>query len=353
MPTIHTNDIGTVMTHRERVLRTFRFEDTDRPAYDIAEGQVWWELQQYFREHHGLDDYDAVLTFLDPDFRWLWLRDIGPAVQEPVAPVSQRKILTRSIADGPLSHAETVAEVEAHSWPNPSWRERVDFEDARRRWPHHAIVYAPGWNALFWRTCEAFGMQQALVKMIDRPDLFEAAVRCFHRYCMELLARDITDASRFCDICFLGDDFASQHSMMLSPEHWRRFIRPYLAQQVELVRRQGMHVLYHSCGALRPVLSDLIDMGVDGLLVFQTSARGMDVKSIARDFGAQMVFYGGIDTQNVLSHDTNEEVRATVRANTHAFAHCGGYVVANCHHDVASVRGDNIVSMCQAARNAN
>ena len=340
------------MTQRERVLQTLRFEDTDRPAYDIMEGQVWWELQQYFREHYGLDDNDAVLAFLDTDFRWLWIRDNGAAVQEPEAfvPVSQREILTKSIAGGPLSQAETIAEVEGHDWPDPSWRERVNFKDARSRWPHHAIVYSPGWNALFWKTCEAFGMEQALVKMVDRPDLFEAAVQCYHQYCMELLHRDIAEAGQFCDICYFGDDFASQQSMMLSPEHWRQFIRPYLTEQVQLARSHGMYVLYHSCGAVRPVLSDLIDIGVSGLLVFQTTALGMDRVSIARDFGGHLVFYGGIDAQHLLSYGTNQQVRATVSANVSAFAPCGGYVVANSHHGVASIRGDNIVSMCKAAR---
>ena len=343
------------MTHRERVLRTFQFEDTDRPAYDIAEGQVWWELQEYFREHHGLDDYDAVLAFLDTDFRWLWSRDIDPASQEEESfvPVSQREVLTRTIVNGPLAHAETVAEVEAHDWPNSSCRERVDFEDARRRWPDHAVVYAIGLNYLFWNMCEMFGAEQALLKMVDKPDVFEAAIRCYHQCCMEVLQRDIAAASQFCDICYFADDFAYQHSMMLSPENWRRFIRPYLAEQVEIARRQGMYTLYHSCGAVRPVLSDLIDIGVNGLLVFQTTARGMDVESIARDFGGHMVFYGGIDTQNLLSHGTNEQVMAAVRANMRAFERCGGYVVANSHHSVASIRGDNILAMCEAARKAN
>ena len=111
-----------------------------------------------------------------------------------------------------------------------------------------------------------------------------------------------------------------------------------------------MFVLYHSCGAVRPVLGDLIDIGVHGLLVFQTTARGMDAPSIARDFGGRMTFYGGIDAQHLLSSGTNDEVRAAVRDNVRAFSDCGGYVVANSHHGVASIRGDNILAMCEAAR---
>jgi uroporphyrinogen decarboxylase len=98
------------------------------------------------------------------------------------------------------------------------------------------------------------------------------------------------------------------------------------------------------------VLSDLIDIGVNGLLVFQTTARGMDVESIAREFGGRLVFYGGIDVQQLLSYGTVEEVEATVRANARAFADHGGYIVANSHHRVSTIKGDSIVAMCEAAK---
>ena len=111
-----------------------------------------------------------------------------------------------------------------------------------------------------------------------------------------------------------------------------------------------MYVLFHSCGAVRPVLGDLVDIGVDGLLVFQTTAADMDAESIAREFGGRLVFYGGIDVQQVLSFGTIDEVRKAVQANARAFAHCGGYVVANSHSSVATVRPENIHAMCDAAR---
>ena len=139
---------------------------------------------------------------------------------------------------------------------------------------------------------------------------------------------------------------------MLSPEHWRRFIRPYLAEEVRLARESGLMVVYHSCGAVRPVLSDLIDIGVNALIVFQTTARGMEPASIAREFGGRMVFYGGVDAQNLLSYGSNEDVERAVFENVRAFANRGGYVVANSHHGVGSIRGDNILAMCRAARKA-
>jgi uroporphyrinogen decarboxylase len=152
------------------------------------------------------------------------------------------------------------------------------------------------------------------------------------------------------DICWLGDDYASQQSLIMSPELWRARIKPYLAEQVQLVRDHGMHVLFHSCGAVRDILPDFIEIGISAHLVFQTTATGMDAPSIARDFGGQLAFYGGIDIQQLLSYGTPQDVEATARANIQAFEGCGGYMVANSHHGVATIKGENIEAMCRAAR---
>ena len=101
---------------------------------------------------------------------------------------------------------------------------------------------------------------------------------------------------------------------------------------------------------MRPILDDLIDIGVNALLVFQTTARGMDAKSIAAEFGGRLAFYGGMDVQQLMSFGTVEDVAAEVRANVEAFADCGGYIVANSHHCVKTIKGENIVAMFEAAK---
>lgn len=334
------------------MLRTFRFQETDRIAYDLMEGAVWAELLSYFQATRGCADPLAVLDYLDTDLRWLWIMDrTAPLPQsQPEPRGSSEAIVSKHVAVGPLADAQTVAEVEAYAWPDPARWVPPDFAQARQRWPDHALVFLPGWRPLFWGTCEAFGVEAALTNLIAEPALFEAAVRCIHERYMDGLARGLQAARGYCDICWLGDDFSSQQAMLLRPEHWRRFIKPYLAEQVQLARSHGLYVLYHSCGAVRPVLPDLIDIGINGLLVFQTKARGMDAQSIARDFGGRLVFYGGMDVQYLLSFGSTEEVWAEVQANMQAFSRCGGYVVANSHHRVATISGRNIEEMCRAAR---
>jgi len=339
------------MTPRERVIRTLQFQQTDRVPYDIMEGAVWPELADYFRDKHGVQDADQIRDFLGTDFRWVSVVNTGPTkwLWTPGPSHGEREPRTKYVGEGPLADAETVADVESHEWPDPRWWQPGDFRAARRRRPDHALVFSPSWKPLFWSACEAFGLEGALIRMISAPDVFNAFIRCQHEFYMDILSRGLNAARGLCDICWLGDDFAGQKAMLMSPDLWRRHIKPYLAEQVRLARDHGMYVFLHSCGAVRPILPDLIEIGVNALLVFQTTARGMDPESIAAEFGGRLAFYGGIDVQTLLSYGTPDEVKAEVRRNIRAFAHCGGYIVANSHHGVATIKPENLIAMCQAA----
>ena len=343
------------MTHRERVLRTFRFEHPDRLAYDLMEGSVWQSLLDYFRQEFDLQSAVEVVNFLDNDFRWIRMRDVQTEMSQeealgaPVTP-NEKERLPKKLTDGILADARSVHDLERYPWRDPGDWIVPDCREARRLWPDHALVFTAGWMPLFWGACEASGFEEGLMKLISEPSVFDAFIKRHHEFYMDILGRGLATAKGYCDICWLGDDFATQQSMMISPDLWRKFIRPYLAEQVRLAREHDMYVLFHSCGAVRPVLDDLAEIGVNGLLVFQTTAADMDAESIARDFGGRLVFYGGIDVQQVLSSGTVDEVQTAVRDNARAFGDCGGYVAANSHSTIASVRPENIHAMCKAAK---
>lgn len=341
-----------MMTHRERVLNTLRFQPVDRAPYDLMEGAVWGELQAYFRDTHGLNTPAEVIDYLDTDFRWIGLRYTGPQAQPPEQPsnVAIEQVFSGRYAGGALADAQSVSDVLRYPWPDPNYWQPEDYAAARAQWPQHALVFGHSWMPLFWTACEAFGMEEALIKMHLQPDVFEAFIAGQHEMYLDILTRALAAAQGVCDICWLGDDYASQQAMLFAPERWRTLIKPYLAQHVALARAHGLFVLFHSCGNVRAILPDLIEIGVNGLLVFQTTANEMDAQSIARDFGGDMAFYGGIDVQHLLSHGTPDEVTAAVRHNVQAFTPCGGYIVANSHHGVSTIQGRNIEAMCQAAR---
>ncbi|MBN2566106.1 MAG: hypothetical protein JXB46_10390 [Candidatus Eisenbacteria bacterium] len=341
-------------TSRERVLAAIRFQGSDRVPYDLMEGCVWPELMEYFRSRHGLAQESDVLDFLGVDFRWTGMRYVGPPQTEYADYCAHDFHLTYSdtVCRRPLADAHTVSDIEAYGWPDPTWFEPGDYRAFRKRFPDHAIVAAPPWMPLFCYPCVAFGMEEVLVKMLTEPIVVEAFISTLSEIYLEILKRHLNAAEGVIDICYLADDWGSNNGLIMGPEPWRRFIKPHLARHIQLVHAHGMVAMMHSCGSIRSILPDLVDIGLDSLSVFQTTCAGMDAHEIAREFGGKMAFYGGIDTQRLLSFGSPDEVAAAVRNNVEAFEKCGGYIVANSHHSLATIRGENIEAMCDAARDA-
>lgn len=342
------------MTSRERILAALKFQPTDRLPVDLMEGCVWPELMEYFQAQHGLRNADEVQDHLGTDCRWVGLRYVGPQHDGPPSTDTKtpERLYSGQFLGRALANAQTVADVEKVKWPDPSWLVPGDFSTARQRWPDHALVLGHSWMPLFWTACQEFGMQEALIKMLTQPAVIEAFVSRQHDYYMDILSRALEAGRGVCDICWLGDDYASQTGMMFSPDLWRKLFKPYLAKQVALARSHGMYVFFHSCGNIRSILPDLIDIGVNAHLVFQTTAADMDARSIAGEFGGRLAFYGGMDVQQLLSFGTPHDVTETVRNNAKAFEKHGGYIVANSHHGVNTIKGENIEAMCNAARRA-
>ena len=117
------------------------------------------------------------------------------------------------------------------------------------------------------------------------------------------------------DWLWTGDDVASQQAMMMSPKTWRSLIKPELARIFTVGKQHHLWVAYHCCGALRPIIPDLIEIGLDVLNPVQGNCPGMDPLELKREFGQQITFMGGLDTQYAFAIRGNlrklpEEMRA-------------------------------------------
>ena len=129
----------------------------------------------------------------------------------------------------------------------------------------------------------------------------------------------------------MADDYCSADGPLMSPAVFRAEIKPYLAAIVATCHRHGKKFLLHVCGAVRPLLPDILDAGVDLLEPIQTSAAGMAVEGLKRDFGSRLTFYGSIDLIRVLSRGTPEEVRQEVLKNFRVLGKGGGFIVGPGH----------------------
>ncbi|HTZ50693.1 MAG TPA: uroporphyrinogen decarboxylase family protein [Spirochaetia bacterium] len=251
----------------------------------------------------------------------------------------------------PLAAAETVREIEAWRWPRP---EDVDYQELRRRQegldPRFASILSFGWQPVFCTLLDLFGMEQALVLMHTAPAVIEAAVAHIECFLLEEMRRALERCAPLVQFYWCGDDFSTQRGLMISPEAWRRFLKPSYRRMFELVKSFDLKVWFHSCGTFRPVLPDLVDMGMDVWETVQVHLEGNDPHELKREFGKQITFFGAISCQHTLPFGTPEDVRAEVRERVRVLGKGGGYICGPDHSIQKNMPPQNLAALWDEAR---
>ncbi|MHB0875118.1 MAG: uroporphyrinogen decarboxylase family protein [Anaerolineae bacterium] len=194
---------------------------------------------------------------------------------------------------------------------------------------------------MYWRLR---GMEAAMTDMAADPELTaEMHGRC--AAFAALLAEQAIERYPL-DWLWTGDDVASQQCLMMSPATWRRLVKPHLQRIVAVGKARGLSVAYHCCGSLRPIVEDLVEIGVDVLNPVQCNCPGMDPLELKREFGDRLAFMGGVDTQDLLPGGSADDVRrATARLLEGMTAGGGGYILAASHTIPPETPDDNIFAM--------
>ncbi len=155
------------------------------------------------------------------------------------------------------------------------------------------------------------------------------------------------------DIVGEGDDYGTKQSQLISPDLFREYYKPHFARVLKFIKEkaQKVKILFHSCGNVRPIIPDLIEIGADLLNPVHITGTGMEPRQLRKDFGKDIVFWGsGVDTQHILPNGTPEQVREDVKRNIEALAPGGGFVFASVHNIQAEVPPQNIMAMIEALR---
>ena len=148
----------------------------------------------------------------------------------------------------------------------------------------YATILSLGWQPPFCTLLDLFGMEEAMLHMYQDPYLIEAAVAHIEAFLLEEMKRAMTLCAAHVQFYWCGDDFSTQRGMMISPELWRRFLRPLYRKMFDLIKSFGLKVWFHSCGTFGPVLPDLVDMGMDVWETVQVHLDGNDPLRCGRAF---------------------------------------------------------------------
>lgn len=147
---------------------------------------------------------------------------------------------------------------------------------------------------------------------------------------------------------FFGNDLGSQLSLLVSNEFFDRFIAPFMKKLIEQMKSYSLKVTMHSCGAVFDIIPRLIDLGIDALHPLQAKAANMQPEKLAREFKNDLVFIGGVDTQELLPFGTPQEVKDEVHRLKDIFG--SRYIVSPSHEALLeNVSIENVVAMSEAA----
>ena len=238
---------------------------------------------------------------------------------------------------------------------DPLWKNsgRPDFykvlrEKAKQLYENtdYAIMLGFGGNLFEWGQF-LYRTDEFLVNLIRHRTEMEKMLDKLTEIHLSNLTPVLDAVSPYVQIIQMGDDLGMQSGPMLSPELYRELFLPRHKKIYQTVKEKtDMFVFLHSCGAIADLIPYLIEAGVDIINPVQISCKGMEPERLKRDFGKDIVFWGGgIDTQHVLPEKPVEKVREDTHRNTELFMKDGGFVFSQVHNIQAGVPPENIIAM--------
>ena len=369
----------TAMTPRQRVLAAIERRQPDRVPIDVGGtsfSTIIGQAYERLKAHLGVDGETRYMkrksrsVLLDEQIALRLHTDTRPLLvgspdgwqdiyYDDGSFRDEFGVIWRKAGEGhyaptgnPLREA-TLTDLDAYSWPDPlnPGRVRGLQESARalKEGTDYAVVLSlpVGFVHL---SQYLRGYEQWLLDIILNPAFLQALMDRTLDWWRALAGAVLAEVGPYVDVVAFSDDVAFHDRPMLDLDRYRRLLKPRHREMVDCIKsRSQAKVLYHCCGAVRSLVPELVDIGVDALNPVQVSSADMDTSALKDEFGDYICFWGAVDTQRVLPSGTPEQVRAEVQRRIADLAAGGGYVLAPVHNIQEDVPPENILAMVDAA----
>ncbi len=345
------------MEPRERVLASLRRERPDRIPFEL---DLTESLLKEFRERTGTEDFAEYYgldtrtvkvgpTRLKTDFsKYLPELPEGTEVDEWGVGHRPGSLYHFTKMIHPMAKFESIDELKEYPFPDLDADYRYEGMKEKVEELHSRGLFVDGSvGHIFENAWYMRGLDNLLVDFYQNPEF------------AEYLLDKITDmnsvigarmAEAGVDMLRYGDDVGTQKALMMSPEIWRRFLKPRLARQIAAAKKinPNIHIWYHSDGNIADIIEDIIEAGVDVLNPVQPEC--LDPVWVKKQFGDRITLWGTIGTQTVMPFGTPEDVRKQVKKNIEELGFNGGLVLAPTHVLEPDVPWENIEAFVEACK---
>lgn len=371
------------MTPRQRVQTALAHEEPDTVPIALGGGpyglvdDLYLRLVRHldlgepvppFRSGHSISYMDdRLLEKLGTDLRYCWpgLLPNSPVMRgeddgtfyDSYGQVWKRALPYYYTGEGILKDATSIDDIERHvRWPDLSdsrWTYGV-AERARtlhEQTNYFVVMRMVASHGPFQTACDLRGTESFLMDMAANPDFAHVLLDKVTTAIESLLDLSMQAGGKYFDMVELpGDDYAGNTNLLISPNMFRKFIKPCLERLVRVVKEHNPNakVMLHSDGAITKLIPDIISLGVDVIHPLEPLAA-TDIPAIKEQFGTRISFLGGIDISHAMP-GAREDVIAETKLRISQLAAGGGYILAPSNHLQADVPAENVVTLFKAAR---
>ncbi len=375
-------------SHRKRLLTALAHQEPDRVPFDLGSTQVTGIHANAYRALRQVLDLpfvelqicDAIqglalpdedlIERLDVDVRglyprnshnwnvtelengeyWIYHDEWGITHRKPRPDGLYYSIWQSPLAKSSLSRAD----VEQYPWPNLGDPERITGLRQQAevyQAAGYAVVLKDPFAGIFEMAQRIVGAENLLVMMASDQALAAILFDKMVELKLSFWEMALPRLGDVVDVISQADDYGTQASQLISPRMFRQQLKPRWQTILKRIRELAPHaqLFFHSCGNVRPLIPDFIEIGVQILNPVHIRATGMEPALLKRDFGDALSFWGGgVDTQGTLPQGTPQQVKDDVRRNVEALAPGGGFIFNPVHNIQADVPPQNMIAMWEA-----
>ena len=217
-------------------------------------------------------------------------------------------------------------------------------EEDLKKYSGDFLVVMSGYNGIWEKTYDMMEIENFMYTLADDPDSIEKIFDIVTDYKVEIAKETV---KRGFKIGHHGDDLGTQVSTFFSEETFCHFLKPRLKRLFDVYHDAGIPVQMHSCGKITPFIPHLIDIGLD---ILEPVQPVMDLEFLQREYGKDLIFYGGIDTQDLLAFRSPDEIYEETLRVIDILGKDGGYICGPAQEIMDNVPPENVDALIRAIR---